>query len=409
MSEKTLKTRIIHKHDTEQHWNLAENFIPKQGELIVYDIDDTHTYERFKIGDGKTLVSELPFANVTYSEATTTTAGLMSAADKEKLDDNVVTLDSEQTISGKKTFSGEVDFTDATVTGLSSGGASDGTLSIEVEELPTENIDDSKIYILNDNIEVYIKAGTAIYTLAEYLAELGVESNIHYYIVEELPEVGEVTNLETMSSIYCYIDKNGISNVYGNAGAGNMWLTAGTLFLQKTGATIEDKGRTENIYSETDLMGIYTYWETKFYLYSNDQWKKDGNGIGFNPNNDYTWTGSNEFKGATHLMNSVFIGDVDHGEKGSVGFYTETVTFQNGTVTFNNGANGDTGKVEFKGSVDFSNATITGLPTCDIATESAAGLIKSTASAVTDGTQFPVTVDSDGKAYITLPVYNGEI
>lgn len=86
MSEKTLKTRIVHKHDTEAHWLLATNFIPKQGELIVYDIDDTHTYERFKIGDGKTVVSSLPFADTTYAEATSTIAGLMSASDKSKLD-----------------------------------------------------------------------------------------------------------------------------------------------------------------------------------------------------------------------------------------------------------------------------------------------------------------------------------
>lgn len=61
MSEKTLKTRIIHKHDTEAHWLLATNFIPKQGELIVYDADDTYAYVRFKFGDGVTPVSDLPF------------------------------------------------------------------------------------------------------------------------------------------------------------------------------------------------------------------------------------------------------------------------------------------------------------------------------------------------------------
>lgn len=61
MSEKTLKTRIVHKHDTQENWIKAENFIPKQGEIIVYDRDDTYTYERFKIGDGETNVNDLPF------------------------------------------------------------------------------------------------------------------------------------------------------------------------------------------------------------------------------------------------------------------------------------------------------------------------------------------------------------
>lgn len=61
MPEKTLKTRIIHKHDVELNWNKAINFIPKQGEIIVYDIDSNHSYERIKVGDGATNVNNLPF------------------------------------------------------------------------------------------------------------------------------------------------------------------------------------------------------------------------------------------------------------------------------------------------------------------------------------------------------------
>jgi len=61
MSEKIFNSRIIHKHDIEAHWLLAVNFVPKQGEIIVYDIDSAHNYERVKIGDGKTNVNALPF------------------------------------------------------------------------------------------------------------------------------------------------------------------------------------------------------------------------------------------------------------------------------------------------------------------------------------------------------------
>lgn len=73
MSEKTLNNiRIVHKHDTEENWLKATNFIPKQGELIIYDIDDAYTYERFKIGNGVNLVSDLPFGSpdsaVLYTE-----------------------------------------------------------------------------------------------------------------------------------------------------------------------------------------------------------------------------------------------------------------------------------------------------------------------------------------------------
>ena len=61
MADQNIKVRHIQKHDTEENWNKAVNFIPKQGEIIIYDIDSNYSYERMKIGDGTTLVSSLPF------------------------------------------------------------------------------------------------------------------------------------------------------------------------------------------------------------------------------------------------------------------------------------------------------------------------------------------------------------
>ena len=63
MSNKRIKTRIIQKHATEVNWAKAINFIPLQGEVIVYDIDDNYNYERIKIGDGVQNVNVLPFFN----------------------------------------------------------------------------------------------------------------------------------------------------------------------------------------------------------------------------------------------------------------------------------------------------------------------------------------------------------
>ena len=59
--EKVLKTRIVNKHDTEANWLKATTFVPKAGELILYDPDSTHDYTRIKIGDGSLKVSALPF------------------------------------------------------------------------------------------------------------------------------------------------------------------------------------------------------------------------------------------------------------------------------------------------------------------------------------------------------------
>lgn len=61
MADKRINGRVILKHDTEANWNLANNFYPEKGEVVIYDIDDTHNYERFKIGDGVHLPKDLPF------------------------------------------------------------------------------------------------------------------------------------------------------------------------------------------------------------------------------------------------------------------------------------------------------------------------------------------------------------
>lgn len=57
----TIKSRIISTHDVEEIWNTRTAFIPKKGEIIVYDPDAKHPYSRFKIGDGLTTLLELPF------------------------------------------------------------------------------------------------------------------------------------------------------------------------------------------------------------------------------------------------------------------------------------------------------------------------------------------------------------
>ena len=63
MSEKNLFGRVIHKHAIEDVWNITTDFYPEKGEIIVYDIDHKHDYERYKIGDGQRLARDLPFSD----------------------------------------------------------------------------------------------------------------------------------------------------------------------------------------------------------------------------------------------------------------------------------------------------------------------------------------------------------
>lgn len=58
-----LNTRIKQKHDTAENWGKATNFIPQNGELIVYDADNSNPSPRFKVGNGVDKVNDLPFSD----------------------------------------------------------------------------------------------------------------------------------------------------------------------------------------------------------------------------------------------------------------------------------------------------------------------------------------------------------
>ena len=46
MAEKNIRSRIILKHDIEDNWKLATGFIPMVGEVVIYDKDESHQYQR---------------------------------------------------------------------------------------------------------------------------------------------------------------------------------------------------------------------------------------------------------------------------------------------------------------------------------------------------------------------------
>lgn len=77
---KTFQGRLVQKHDTKANWDKATNFIPLQGEIIVYD-----DLGKIKIGDGATTVVNLAY-----------------------VDKDVLHTSGDETASGTKTFSGKV-------------------------------------------------------------------------------------------------------------------------------------------------------------------------------------------------------------------------------------------------------------------------------------------------------------
>lgn len=53
---------FLHKNATEAEWEQATDFIPELGEIIIYNVDANNELPRMKIGDGHTLINDLPFA-----------------------------------------------------------------------------------------------------------------------------------------------------------------------------------------------------------------------------------------------------------------------------------------------------------------------------------------------------------
>lgn len=78
-----INTRIQSKHDTTENWNKASGFIPKAGEIIIYDdyeiktqaveiqgevVNETIWIPNIKVGTGNAYVQDLPFVNETVRD-----------------------------------------------------------------------------------------------------------------------------------------------------------------------------------------------------------------------------------------------------------------------------------------------------------------------------------------------------
>lgn len=99
MANKVIKTRMQQKHDISENWAKAENFSPLIGEIIVYD-----DLNKFKIGDGKTNVNDLPFANGGIGDSGTGNSSTIFNSDENKALTAFSAASGYKTIAGKRAF-----------------------------------------------------------------------------------------------------------------------------------------------------------------------------------------------------------------------------------------------------------------------------------------------------------------
>lgn len=120
-SEKYLKGRFQQRFDTEENWKKAKNFVPLEGEIIVYS-----DLNKIKIGDGETLVNDLGFLAGGF--------GLVS----EDVEGNTVYLGSRESLEDGGTEGGahlEMGFDGSITTGdIYLGGTLSGENAITIND-----------------------------------------------------------------------------------------------------------------------------------------------------------------------------------------------------------------------------------------------------------------------------------
>ncbi len=70
---KRLKTRMVQKHGTKAEWDAATNFVPLEGELIIYEdgAKGGSNVPAIMVGDGTKTVDKLtPVGKYTHSDST---------------------------------------------------------------------------------------------------------------------------------------------------------------------------------------------------------------------------------------------------------------------------------------------------------------------------------------------------
>ena len=97
------KQRLRQKYDTLANWGRAPNFKPLEGELIVISDAFGENSPGIKIGDGATLLSNLPYLN----SAGTTIKSVTTIENGYKI---TLSDDSTLTIVNGKTPQREVDY-----------------------------------------------------------------------------------------------------------------------------------------------------------------------------------------------------------------------------------------------------------------------------------------------------------
>ena len=257
--EKQLLGRIIHKHDIEENWDKATGFIPKQGEIIVYDIDENYNYERFKIGDGNTSIINLPFQKTNVNDL------------------KAVSYDMAQELTDDQKTQARTNIGAISIDDIPTPDVQPSAI-IDVTSLPTENIETGSWYRL--------LTGTFVYNQEE-------QSSFTARCVNELPEIGDPVTTD-MSDVLAYysISDNDVYGYINDMLAASAGVPAGwyTLTMLAPIFDVSWSGIITNIDDDPCDASFRLLLKYDFYMYQ-DGWCKVPFAYEEVPKINITWDG----------------------------------------------------------------------------------------------------------------------
>lgn len=159
MADKEINVIIQNRHDTAENWGQS-NYIPKEGEIIVYD------NSRIKIGNNSATAEQLPFANTRYTLSgggrtiTLEGDGIGASSNTITLDDKDTTYDAGEglTLDDTNTFS-------LTMTGVSADTYGEEQVITSHGDsfiVPSFRVDQYGRLTSAENVEITLPAETAV-------------------------------------------------------------------------------------------------------------------------------------------------------------------------------------------------------------------------------------------------------
>lgn len=159
------------------------------------------------------------------------------------------------------------------------GDSGSSSAIIDVDTLPTENINESKFYrLVSTSADVYIAGldfdgdeSLDILTMEESARLSGINATIIVEVVETLPETFSPSDYATFNFHAYVVKSTGIAYI------SNDGITAESLGMFMSQGVVPDKGWSTNIDAETEA-GIYCVEKTTYtlYTYNGGKWSEVG-------------------------------------------------------------------------------------------------------------------------------------